>query len=102
MNESTDRIASDFFAAIERGDLEAVRDLYSPRVEVWHNVTGRTQTRDVIGVNGYLAQGDPRAHFGLGPATLVDRVLVRWPDGSVHDSTEVPADQVLTIVQGES
>ena len=46
MNESTDRIASDFFAAIERGDLEAVRDLYSPRVEIWHNVTGRTQTRE--------------------------------------------------------
>ncbi len=46
MSDSTDRIASDFFAAIERGDLEAVRDLYSPRVEVWHNVTQRTQTRE--------------------------------------------------------
>jgi ketosteroid isomerase-like protein len=46
VSDSTDRIASDFFAAIERGDLEAVRDLYSPRVEVWHNVTQRTQTRE--------------------------------------------------------
>jgi len=64
-------------------------------------VGGRTQSRDVIGVNGYLAQGDPRAHFGLGSATTVERVEIRWPDGSVHTSTEVPADQVLTIVQGE-
>jgi len=38
--------ASEFFAAIERGDLDAVRELYSPRVEVWHNVTGRSQTRE--------------------------------------------------------
>ncbi len=46
MSDSTDRIASDFFAAIERGDLEAVRNLYSPRIEIWHNVTQRTQTRE--------------------------------------------------------
>jgi len=41
-----DRIASELFAAIERGDLDAVRGLYAPDVQVWHNVTGRTQTRE--------------------------------------------------------
>ena len=46
MNEELDRIASVFFAAIERGDLESVRDVYSPHAQIWHNVTGRTQTRD--------------------------------------------------------
>jgi ketosteroid isomerase-like protein len=33
-------------AAIERGDLDAVRDLYAADVQIWHNVTNRTQTRD--------------------------------------------------------
>lgn len=46
MTGDTDTIASEFFAAIERGDLDAVRDLYSPDVRVWHNATGRSQTRD--------------------------------------------------------
>jgi ketosteroid isomerase-like protein len=46
VTDETDRIASDFFAAIERGDLDAVRELYSPDVQIWHNVTGKTQTRD--------------------------------------------------------
>jgi ketosteroid isomerase-like protein len=41
-----DTLASDLFAAIERGDLDAVRELYSPGVEIWHNVTGRSQTRE--------------------------------------------------------
>jgi ketosteroid isomerase-like protein len=45
MNEA-DTIASAFFAAIERGDLDAVRELYSPEAEIWHNVTNRTQTRE--------------------------------------------------------
>jgi ketosteroid isomerase-like protein len=42
----TETIASQFFSAIERGDLEAVRELYSPDAAIWHNVTGRSQTRE--------------------------------------------------------
>jgi ketosteroid isomerase-like protein len=40
------RVASEFFAAIERGDIDAVRELYASQAEIWHNVTGRSQTRD--------------------------------------------------------
>ena len=65
-------------------------------------VGARTQVQDVIGVNGYLSQGDPRVHFGVGASTTVDRVEVRWPDGSFHHVTEIPVDQTLTIVQGEN
>lgn len=46
MPNEVDTIASDFFAAIERADLAVIRDLYSPEVQIWHNVTGRSQTRD--------------------------------------------------------
>ena len=46
MTNPTDELATAFFAAIERGDLDAVQGLYAPNVEIWHNVTGRTQTRD--------------------------------------------------------
>ena len=46
MNDETDAIASAFFAAIERGDLDAIREIYAPTVEVWHNVTGRSQSRE--------------------------------------------------------
>ena len=46
MSRELDDLADAFFAAIERGDLDKVREIYAPEVEVWHNVTGRTQTRD--------------------------------------------------------
>lgn len=46
MTGETDAIATEFFAAIERGDLDKVRQLYSPDAAIWHNVTGRIQTRD--------------------------------------------------------
>jgi enediyne biosynthesis protein E4 len=62
---------------------------------------GRSQFQDVIGVNGYLSQGDTRAHFGLGPAGRADRVQVRWPDGTTDEWQDVPADQILHVEQGK-
>jgi len=56
--------------------------------------------RDVVGVMGYLSQGDPRVHFGLGRATKADVVEIRWPDRSVQRLERVKADQLLTVVQG--
>ena len=62
---------------------------------------GRTQFQDVIGVNGYLSQGDTRAHFGLGPAEKADLVQVRWPDGTTEEWKDVKADEVLRVEQGK-
>jgi hypothetical protein len=62
----------------------------------------RTQFHDVITVNGYLAQGDPRVHFGLGQAAQADRVEIRWPDGTTQVMTGVASGQTLTVVQGKS
>jgi len=46
VTDEIDTIASAFFAAIERGDLDAIHELYSPQAEIWHNVTNRVQTRE--------------------------------------------------------
>ena len=55
----------------------------------------------MIGVNGYLSQGDARAHFGLGRATKADLVQVRWPDGTTDEWKDVAADQILRVEQGK-
>ncbi|NUN50415.1 MAG: CRTAC1 family protein [Candidatus Brocadiae bacterium] len=48
-------------------------------------------------------QDPPEAHFGLGKATRVDSITVRWPDGTltVQEFKGVAADRFVTIVQGE-
>ena len=45
-SRANDQLASDFFAAIERADIDALEGLYSPDVGVWINATGRTQGRE--------------------------------------------------------
>jgi len=75
------------------------RDAVGSRVTI--TAGGKTQLRDAVPVRGYLSQMDPRVHFGLGQVSVVDRVEIRWPDGSKTVLTEVPADQVLEIVKPE-
>lgn len=44
--ERLDALADDFFAAIAARDLGRVAAIYDPEVEVWHNVTRATQSRE--------------------------------------------------------
>jgi hypothetical protein len=48
---------------------------------------------------GYSSSSDKRVHFGLGRATIIDRIELSWPTGAQQVLTNVKADQVLTIVE---
>jgi ketosteroid isomerase-like protein len=39
MSKATEQLLDEFFAAIQRGDIDTVASLYADDVEVWHNVT---------------------------------------------------------------
>jgi hypothetical protein len=58
---------------------------------------GRTQARAVLSQTSYYSVDDLRPSFGLGTATVADRVEVRWPSGGVDVVTAVATNQVLTV-----
>ncbi len=58
---------------------------------------GRRQRRVICAGSGYLCQGEPVAHFGLGPCHEVERIEVRWPDGSVVLVENPPVGRTLTV-----
>jgi hypothetical protein len=62
---------------------------------------GRAQMREVKSGSSYLGQNDLRMHFGLGDATRVDRVDIRWPSGEVETLRDVAADQIVTVTEGK-
>ena len=71
------------------------RDAIGARVTV---VSGNlTQIREVKSGSGYLSQNDLRLHFGLGDATRVDKLTVRWLCGKVQTLQGVETNQVLVI-----
>jgi hypothetical protein len=62
---------------------------------------GRTQIREVKSGSSYLGQNDLRVHFGVGEATRIDRLDIRWPDGQVETIRDVAADQIVTVTEGQ-
>jgi hypothetical protein len=58
---------------------------------------GRRLVREAQAGSSYLSSEDPRAHFGLGEATKVKELIVRWPDGKVTRQQDVAADRLITV-----
>ena len=59
------------------------------------------QRQDVISGGSYASQNDLTLHFGLGAATSVDKVEVKWPDGS-SETVNIPGiDRKLTVIEGK-
>ena len=71
------------------------RDAIGARVTIVSE--GLTQIREVKSGSGYLSQNDLRLHFGLGAATSVDTLTVRWLCGRVQTLQNVKTNQVLVI-----
>ena len=61
---------------------------------------GQTQTKPVLSQSSYVSQNDLRLHFGLGRATRIDRMKVRWPSGQVEEFPGAAADAFLLLVEG--
>ncbi len=48
---------------------------------------------------GYNSSSDKRVHFGLGDATVIDRIELSWPSGIKQVLSNVKADQILTVTE---
>ena len=53
-------------------------------------------------VRGYMSSMDDPVHFGLGRASRVDSLEVIWPDGRAQLLTNLDADRVLRVKQGDA
>jgi enediyne biosynthesis protein E4 len=63
--------------------------------------TGTVTQRDVVrSGSSYCSQSMLRRHFGLGRASSVDEIEVRWPSGSIDRLRSVPANRRITVSEG--
>ena len=58
---------------------------------------GRKLVREVLTGSSYLSSEDPRVHFGLGAATSVRELRVRFPGGSETRRTNVAVDRIVDV-----
>ncbi|NBW37764.1 MAG: hypothetical protein EBR30_22640 [Cytophagia bacterium] len=61
--------------------------------------TSTFQHRQVLGRTSFLSQNSSILHFGLGAATTVAAIEVRWPSGIIQTLTNVPANGIIEIIE---
>lgn len=58
-------------------------------------------TRDLFPANGFMGQSPAELLVGVGSATSIDRLTIRWPNGKLQELEDLPVDQVLRFVEGK-
>jgi hypothetical protein len=59
------------------------------------------QIDEVRSGGGYFAQNDLRVHFGIGSATKIDLLEIRWPSGVVDTLKDIQPNQLVYVKEGE-
>jgi hypothetical protein len=63
-------------------------------------IDGQSMMRQVLCGSGGTSSTNERAvHFGLGPASTIDRLDVLWPSGTQQTFENVAVDQLLEVVE---
>ncbi|MDQ1470548.1 MAG: enediyne biosynthesis protein, partial [Bryobacterales bacterium] len=62
---------------------------------------GRRQIAEVAGGGSYYSQSSLTQYFGLGKATTVDRLEVRWPNGDVQKWSALPVNRTISLTEGQ-
>jgi hypothetical protein len=93
-----DRTGAGHWLTLRLRGVASNRSAIGARVRI--TAAGVAQVGEVRGGGSYASQNDLRVHFGLGTATRVDRVDVRWPNGREEAWRDVAADQIVTLTEG--
>jgi len=60
----------------------------------------RRQAQEVLAQSSFYSTNDRRLHFGLGAEVTAD-LTIRWPNGKIEAISNVAADQLVVIREGE-
>ena len=75
------------------------RSAIGARVEIRSNTT--TIVQEVSGGAGRGSQNSLPLEFGLGQATVIEEISIRWPHGQTEVVSDISMDQHITIVEKE-
>ena len=83
--------------------VESNRNGIGARVEAYTTVDGGTvkQIREVRSGDGFWYMNTLNTHFGFGATETIDKIVVKWPSGTVDTILNPDANAALLVVEGE-
>ncbi|WP_445452593.1 FG-GAP-like repeat-containing protein [Flavobacterium sp. 25HG05S-40] len=80
--------------------MQSNRNGIGARIEIYGS-WGK-QIRDVQSGTGFQNMSTITAHFGLGQATIINQIIIKWPSGTVDTLNNVNPNQKLLVVEGST
>ena len=63
---------------------------------------GRKIVRELFPNNGFMGQNAAHVHFGLGQATKLDKLTIRWPSGVVQEFKDLDINRHVRFTEESS
>ncbi len=79
--------------------INGSRNWEAAGAEVELHAGGRKFLRYVRTSGSYASANDPRVHIGLGKIDTVERILIRWPDGTRTEHPGVPINRITPLLR---
>ncbi len=86
------------FFAVNLEGVQSNQDAIGARIEIYGD--WGLMVREVRAGESYGITHSARQNFGLGTATAVETLIIKWPSGLVETYTDLDANQTITAVEG--
>lgn len=86
------------FLSLQLCGTQSSRDAIGATVEI--TVAGQKIVKQLTAGDGYHASNERRLLFGIGEATRVEQLSIRWPSGVFQSWSDIPAGTFATLVEG--
>ncbi len=77
------------------------KNIYGSKVTLYQNEEF-WQMVQISNARGYMSKSEEIVHFGLGREQVVDKMIVQWPDETVTELTNLQANQIIAVHQGDA
>jgi enediyne biosynthesis protein E4 len=89
---------SNHWVGIKTEGVKSNRDGLGARIRV--KVGSRILVEEVRSGSSYISNNDRRVHFGLGGATHIDWLEIRWPSGLTETFEKPGIDRIVALKEG--
>ncbi|MCD4709312.1 MAG: VCBS repeat-containing protein [Bacteroidales bacterium] len=96
-NETSEKLSGHHYLKVILKGKPGNTDAIGTKVTARHQ--GHSYYLEQMPMRGFKSTMDPRPNLGVGTLTMVDSLVVQWPDGTVTLMRDVPTDQILTLYQ---
>jgi enediyne biosynthesis protein E4 len=97
-NETDSRLKANYLTVSLKGEAHNP-DAVGANITLYYD--GKLNYQELIPARGFQSSVDIRLHFGLGNSSMIDSLIVNWPDGKCTIKHNVTVNRFITINEND-